>query len=483
MKLSKMAKTKKKGSFRRNVILTFVAISIISLGATGGISYFFVDLIGDFTTSESTTALQSQIQTNMDLTAEKTALVINQKLTNAESMIAALAEEAERLLSDESTYVPRRTYYDYFFEYGLPGEYPDDIAHDPNYDLNVSWTYSSWYVPPSTVADYQSYEDEKLARISNLDLMFQAVHEQLDFRWLYVAFKDTNMFINYPGSLLPIENRLIDPWYPTTDFFYTEVEAGEGAMVFVEPYFDPLEGVLLATIGRAIYFENGTLIGIVAGDITIADINQEILDVTVLTSGYAALVEGSLGQVVAHPEVPDEAYETGLPALTFVERNSDGSPALSSQNVDQIRSGSTGFLSYTRNGEDFILVYTPIGKANWICIIVVPVDEVLSAIPELETRIGEASTQATLFILTITIAGILIAAGVAIIISNQITGPLQYMMDLATKNVAAMIKQEPLDTLDLQVDTSYTSKDDEIGELARAFQGMLDSIKDDEPKQ
>lgn len=478
--LSKMARTKKKGSFRRNVILTFVTISIISLGVTGGISYFFVNLIGDFTTTESTNALESQIQTNMDLTGEKTALVINQKLTNAESMIAALAEEAEGLLSDESTYIPRRTYYDYYFEYGSPGEYPADTAYDPNYELNVSWTFSSWYVPPSTVADYQLYEDERLARISNIDQMFQSVHEQLDFRWLYVVFKDTNMFINYPGSLLPIENRLIDPWYPTTDFFYTEVEDGDGDMVFVEPYFDPLEGVLLVTIGRAIYFENGTLIGIVAGDITIADINQEVLDVTVLTSGYAALVESSLGLVVAHPEVPDEAYETGLPALTFVERNTDGSPALSSQDVDQIRSGATGFLRYTRDGEDFILVYTPVGKANWICVIVVPVDEVLSAIPELEARIEAANTQATLFILAITVAGIMIAAAVAVVISNQITGPLQYMMDLATKNVAAMIKQEPLDTLDLQVDTTYTSKDDEIGELARAFQGMLDSIKDDE---
>ncbi|MFW9888754.1 MAG: cache domain-containing protein, partial [Candidatus Thorarchaeota archaeon] len=360
------------------------------------------------------------------------------------------------------------------------GEYPADTAYDPNYELNVSWTFSSWYVPPSTVADYQLYEDEKLARISNIDQMFQSAHEQLAFRWLYVVFKDTNMFINYPGSLLPIENRLIDPWYPTTDFFYTEVEDGDGNMVFVEPYFDPLEGVLLVTIGRAIYFQNGTLIGIVAGDITIADINQEVLGLTVLTSGYAALVESSLGLVVAHPEVPDEAYETGLPALTFVERNTDGSPALSSQDVDQIRSGATGFLTYTRDGEDFILVYTPVGKANWICIIVVPVDEVLSAIPELEARIEAANTQATLFILAITVAGIIIAAAVAVVISNQITGPLQYMMDLATKNVAAMIKQEPLDALDLQVDTTYTSKDDEIGELARAFQGMLDSIKDDE---
>ncbi|MFW9807626.1 MAG: HAMP domain-containing protein, partial [Candidatus Thorarchaeota archaeon] len=38
----------------------------------------------------------------------------------------------------------------------------------------------------------------------------------------------------------------------------------------------------------------------------------------------------------------------------------------------------------------------------------------------------------------------------------------------------------PLDTGDLQVDTTFISKDDEIGELARAFQGMLDSIREDE---
>ncbi|MHA2303388.1 MAG: cache domain-containing protein [Candidatus Thorarchaeota archaeon] len=485
MKLSKMAKTKKKGSFRRNVILTFVAISIISLGATGGISYFFVDLIGNFTTTESTTALESQIQTNMDLTAEKTALVINQKLTNAESMIAALAEEAERLLSDESTYIPRRTYYDYFFEYGAPGEYPDDTVYDPNYDLNVSWTYSSWYAPPSALADYQNYENEKLRRISNLDFMFNAVHQQLDFRWLYVAFESDSMFINYPGSLLGGTDleRTADPWYATGDEWYTEIRDRSGVggeMVFVEPYYDPIDGVLLISIGRAIHFDNGTLIGVVAGDITIEDINQRILDVTVLESGYAALVEGTFGGVVAHPDVVDDDYLAGLPALTAVESNQDGGSALTSQEIDQVISGATGYLQYSKDGDEYLLAYTSVDKGGYICIIVVPLDEVLAAIPALEGRIDTATLQATMFILTITIAGIMIAAGVAVVISNQITGPLQYMMDLATKNVAAMIKQEPLDTLDLQVDTTYTSKDDEIGELARAFQGMLDSIKDDE---
>ncbi|MHA2433222.1 MAG: cache domain-containing protein [Candidatus Thorarchaeota archaeon] len=482
--MAQTIETKKKGSFRRNVILTFVTISILSLGATGAISYFFVDLIGDFTTGQSTTALDSQIQTNMLSTAEKTAEVINQTLTNAEAMVLAMAEECERVFRSDSTFEPREVYYDYFFEYGgPPGSYPDDTHYDAEYDINVSWNYSSWYVPGSNSSNYAAYEasnSDRLGRVSNLDFMFQAIHQQIDFRWLYLTFADNSMFINYPGSVLGGSDldRQLDPWYPVLDDWYTEIEAGDGNIVFVEPYYDPIDGVLLISIGKTVHYENGTLIGVIAGDITIEDINNKILDIAILDTGYAALVEQINRGVVAHPDVGRDEYIIGLPRRANVESNNDGSPT--NLNVDQVVSGQTGALEFTKDGDDYLLVYTPIGKANWICVIVVPLDEVLEAIPALESRIMAANTQATFFILSITVLGILVAASVAVAISNQITRPLQYMMDLATKNVTAMIRQDPLDTLDLQVDVTYTSKDDEIGELARAFQGMLDSIREDE---
>ncbi len=485
--MAKNIETKKKGSFRRNVILTFVTISIVSLGATGAISYFFVDLIGDFTTGQSSTALDSQIQTNMLSTAEKTAEVINQKLTNAESMVIAMAEECERIFSSDSTFEAREVYYDYFFEYGgPPGSFPDDTHYDPEYDINVSWNYSSWYIPGSNSSNYAAFEaiySDRLGRVSNLDFMFQAIHQQIDFRWLYLTFADDSMFINYPGSVLGGSDldRQLDPWYPVLDDWYTEIEAGDGDIVFVEPYYDPIDGVLLISIGKTVHHQNGSLIGVIAGDITIEDINSRVLDITILDTGYAALVEQVGRGVIAHPDLVPDDYLLGLPQLANVESNTDGSPT--DLNIDQVVSGSTGSLQFTKDNEDYLLAYTPVGKANWICVIVVPLDEVREAIPALEARIMSANTQATLFILTVTVIGILVAASVAVAISNQITRPLQYMMDLATKNVTAMIRQDPLDTLDLQVDVTYTSKDDEIGELARAFQGMLDSIREDEPNR
>ena len=52
----------------------------------------------------------------MDETAQKTALVINQKLASAEGMIAAAAEELEALFDLGSTYAHREVYYDLLFE-------------------------------------------------------------------------------------------------------------------------------------------------------------------------------------------------------------------------------------------------------------------------------------------------------------------------------------------------------------------------------
>ncbi len=71
--MAQSTQTKKKGKFRTNVILTFLVISLVSLSATGFVSITFVDLIGNFTFDQSSVALQTQIETNMEKTAEKTA--------------------------------------------------------------------------------------------------------------------------------------------------------------------------------------------------------------------------------------------------------------------------------------------------------------------------------------------------------------------------------------------------------------------------
>ena len=479
--------TKKKGKFRTNVILTFLVISLVSLSATGLISLTFVDLIGNSTTDQSSIALENQIQTNMVETAQKTALVINQKLASAEGMIAAAAEELESLFDAGSTYEYREVYYDLLFEDDAAAPAPADNHYDLSYGLNVSWDYSSWYVAGTDSTDFDAYETtnaDKLGRVSNLDYLFKAIHNQLDFRWLYVAFADDGLFINYPGSILgelTDPARAANPYDPRGEYWYQTIWDGEGDMVFVEPYYDEFDEVLLISIGKVVY-RNGYPFAVISGDITIEDIKEKVINVEVLESGYAFLVD-SVGGVVAHPEVGADDYITGLPYLTDVEINSDFTEAITEYHVALITSitpGASGTFRYTRNGAENILVYTQVGKGDYICVISVPLDEVLESIPLLEARIAEQNAQAASYIILVTMGGIVVAGIVAVAISNTITRPLQYLMDLAERNVAARIRDQPLDAGDLQVDATYIAQDDEIGELARAFQGMLDSIREDE---
>ncbi len=482
--------TKKKGKFRTTVILTFLVISIVSLAATGVISLTFVDLIGNSTRDQSSIALEDQIQTNMDETAQKTALVINQKLSSAEGMIAAAAEELEALFATGSTYADRAVYYDLLFEDDSVSPAPADNHYDANYGLNVSWDFSSWYIANTDSTNYNSsYADipanaDKLGRVSNIDYIFKAIRNQVEFRWLYIAFADDGLFINYPGSILGPQSdpaRLADPYDPRGEYWYQTIWDGDGDMVFVEPYYDEFDEVLLISIGKVVK-RNNIPLAVISGDITIEDIKEKVINVEVLESGYAFLLD-SIGGVVAHPEVEDDDYLTGLPDLRDVEVNPDFSEALTVNQVNQITSvaaGTSDTLRYTRGGDEHILVFTQVGKGDYICVISVPLDEVLESIPLLEARIAAQNAQAAAYIILVTFGGILIAGIVAVAISNTITRPLQYLMDLAERNVAARIRDQPLDSGDLQVDATYIAQDDEIGELARAFQGMLDSIRDEE---
>ncbi|MEM2143264.1 MAG: cache and HAMP domain-containing protein [Candidatus Thorarchaeota archaeon] len=492
--MATLTETRKKGSFKRNVIATSIVITVLSVAVTGFIALQFLDLMGVSAIGESSTALETQIRRHMNQTAVNNARVIDQKLANAEAMIRALAYECERILSPSSTYQPRAVYYDYFFEYAGPR--PADTHYDARYGINISWNYSSWYAPGTTSSNYSAYESAnagRLGRISNLDYMFQAAHAQMpDFRWLYLAFARDGLFINYPGSIVggTDTDRINEPYRPYLEEWYLQIRAGNGDVVFVEPYYDEIDGVLLISIGKAVYFrENNSLIGVISGDITIEDINQKILGVGILETGYAALVKRVVDPgpppseyvgVIAHREVPAEQYVAGLPPLSQVERNSDGTSALTQEQLDMLLAGGTGTFTYTRNGKQLVMAYAPIERGGYVCIIIAPMEEVLAAIPELQNTIRLNITRSILFILSITTLAVILAGIVTATVANQVTKPLQYLMDIALRNVSAIIRDKPLDTEDLRVDADYISKDDEIGELARAFQGMLDSIKGDE---
>ncbi|MFW9935529.1 MAG: HEAT repeat domain-containing protein [Candidatus Thorarchaeota archaeon] len=473
-------------SIRTNVIISYVLLALLFISVIGFLSIGFTDLIGTTTYDQSSDALQTQIRTNLQSQSGQIASIINQKFDNAESMVLMMANELEHILNG-SRYGSRDVYYDWFFEYNRSaGLVPSDTYYDASYQVWLSWSYASYYFPGSNHNNYlqRSAElNQTIESVASMDYIFQTIHVNApDFRWLYIAFAGSNLFINYPGSVVggTFAERMSDPYYPTTQPWYQEVILGQGDIVFTEPYFDEIDGVPLITIGRAVYYPNGTLMGTICGDISIQDIVDKILDFQILDTGYASLIT-STSLVIAHPEfIPTDPTEP-LPLLNEVEINFGGSSALSSSQITELTSGESGILSYTRDGQHRYLAYTPVEKGDYICLVIVPEAEAVASVAPLQSRMANAAFTTTLQVIILMV--ITLAASIAIgsLIAFYIVKPISRLTDLAVSLSTDKARKDILAGVEL--DPELLSKKDEIGQLTRAFASMVESVREEETER
>ncbi len=473
-------------SIRTNVLISYVLLALLFISVIGILSIGFTDLIGNTTYDQSTTALQTQIQTNLQSQSGQIASIIHQKFENAESMVLMMANELEHILND-SRYREREVYYDWFFEYDRsPGLVPTDTYYDTSYQVWLSWSYASYYFPGSNHTNYWERSakfNDTIESVAAMDYIFQTIHENApDFRWLYIAFADSNLFINYPGSVVggTLAERMADPYYPTTQPWYQEVVAGQGDIVFTEPYFDEIDGVPLITIGRAVYYPNGSLMGSICGDISIQDIVDKILDFQILDTGYASLIT-STSLVVAHPEYIPSDPSQPLPLISEVEINTDDSSALTGGQITQITSGNSDLLSYTRDGESRYLAYTPVEKGDYICLVIVPEAEAIASVAPLAGRMTVAISTTTLQVIVLMVITLVASIIIGTVIAFYIVKPISHLTDLAVSLSTDKARKDILAGVDL--DPELLSKKDEIGQLTRAFASMVDSVRVEETER
>jgi HAMP domain-containing protein len=395
-------------------------------------------------------------------------------------MVLAMANELEAIFAS-SRYGYRESYYDFCFEYNHsdPALAPTDTAYNSAYDVYLSWSYASYYFRASKYNNFtirSANLNETIERAANMDYIFQNIHDTApEFRWLYIAFAGFDLFINYPGSIVAGTDaeRDVESYLPTTQPWYSQVVAGNGDIVFTEPYFDEIDGVPLITIGRAVYYPNGTLMGTMCGDISIQDLVTQVESFDILETGYAAMIQ-STGMVVAHPEAGPT-----LPDIGDVEINAaDSSSALSSSQITDITSGEAGLLIYTRNLQDRYLAYRPVSKGDYICLVIVPVAEAIAAIAPLQQNILLASQTTTWQVLIIIVLIAVAALGIGLVIANSIMNPITRLTKLAVSLSTERARQDIMAGLDQELkDLGGTG---EIGDLTRAFRDMVDSVREEE---
>ncbi len=119
-------------------------------------------------------------------------------------------------------------------------------------------------------------------------------------------------------------------------------------------------------------------------------------------------------------------------------------------------------------------------STNFIMLNIVPKSEAIESVKILGSEINIKWSQT--FGVLFSIIGIAIAVSVAfgLLIANRIITPVKQL----TNSVAKLTHEDALVAVvksknDIQINSILEAQDDEIGDLTRAFKGMIESIRTD----
>ena len=294
--------------------------------------------------------------------------------------------------------------------------------------------------------EFVNWLDTNTSRLANPDIdpIFRKFTEEskhlvaLDggINSIFLASERTQMYYDNIGYRVDDSYRVGKrPWY-------------QDAVKQKGPSFDfdadYSSGQVLANYRLPIY-KNNRLIGVGGIDISLETITQMLQELEVYKSAQAMLV-GADGTILFHPDKEIMLKTTLGDYLGKEEEN------ITKNILDKER----GLATLDLNGEERTLVYSAFNKLNWIFVISVPEAEISGSLASL--------TNMSIIILLV---GFLILSFTMVFLANSIASPI--------KTLANRIKESILKgSLNLKLDLD--SKD-ELGDLSRAFNLMLSSLR------
>ncbi|RWZ60828.1 methyl-accepting chemotaxis protein [Halobacillus fulvus] len=274
------------------------------------------------------------------------------------------------------------------------------------------------------LADVESNRTEILAEFESTKLANPTMLN------VYMGDKASKEMLIYPETELP------DDYDPTTRGWYTEAIDKEGQVIWTEPYVDAATGDMVVSAARTIQGPNGVS-GVFSIDFTVSTLFSMIDHVKIGETGNGVLLSEQ-GMYLVHP---DEGK---------VGQSAEDSPYFSA-----VMNGDQGSFNYAVNDESKIASYATNPETGWKMIGEVNVSDFKE---EANQIIGPI-----VMVLTIVIG---IAVLIALLLTRYLTKPVKELQVLMSKAGEG----------DFSVH-AQSDRHDEIGDLYRDFQHMVESIR------
>ncbi len=422
------------------LIVPIVIIVAVSAGNMGVLGKNVAEISGD--------ALESEEYRSMtEITRTKSAY-IDEVFTKKGNDINTIAQFAEDIFNEriDVNYIP--SYYHTEFPIGF--EYEDSTE----YGTRISFDMSMYFLPnTSSLTSEATYFRDKSA---HLDVMFRQLKSNSpEYAWIYMGFEEQSMFRCFPYNQW--ENESYDatgrPWY--------RLAVSENKTVYTEPHMDAQGLGLMITIAKPVHFSNGTLIGVVACDLTIQSIQENILDTDILETGYAFLIDAE-GSTVSHPDLSSESTNT---IITNYALEGSGFGSI----LNQMHLNEEGTGTYTKDDVEWFINYKTISSTGYQFAVVVPVSEIIGPATSIRDRITSLiNTQVV--ILLVVLGAVVVAIGVTSnYVSKRIVTPIT--------NLTKMMNFVSKGSISREIPMEASSARDEITILTDSFQNLITMLR------
>jgi len=439
---------------------------VLGILATGGVALGTFAALGASQTQQVTSTLSDRLETSVSLLAEEQLInSVNEQAELANQSFSDVREEVESLarnwtaLQNQKTALNQSGYWNaqaklFQLEAGQFGNPADDT--------------SSVFIPAGVEIDNELMADINISAF--LDFYAPGILETQPSLLAVYAIDTRGITRYYPNINLA---SLLPPDFDATQRPYFEITSPlfnpERRTRWTIPYEDATGGGLVLTIASPVYIGE-KFNGVVAADMQLSEITNQVLDLKIGQTGYAFLLDDA-GRILSMPPAGYELF--GLDPDTFNNEEfakqtlfGEGSDQLQAI-VRRMAAGGNGLLVVDNGGVDTYISYAPIHANGYSLALVVPVSELQGAIITARNETRAQLSSGTRVLVVSMLFLLLMSIIISLAVGQVISAPIVRLTSVSNQIMEG----------DLNAKAEVVS-DDEIGTLSRAFNTMTSRLRD-----
>ena len=439
---------------------------ILGILATGGMALGVFSLFILSQTAQLTSALSGRLETSVSLLAEEQLIntvntqaeFANQSFKDVLDAVESLAQNWA-MLQGQKTVLGQGQYWD-----ATTGLIQLDGGHYGNSASDVS----SLFVPVGTTLSGSLIADINTS--AYLDFHAPAILQNNPAILAVYAIDPKGVTRYYPNIELA---TLLPPDFDATKRPYYQISIPllnprRGARWTI-PYVDAAGGGLVVTVGVPVYVDD-QFNGVVAGDMQLTKITEQVATLSLGQTGYAFLVDGA-GRLLSMPPAGFQLFgieEKDVNSEEFLEATIVGSGnAELKEATSRMVAGESGLIVTNVKGVDYYVSFAPITANSYSLALVVPVQElqtaILTARNETNALLDSGRKISAIILIGLLMVSVFISLGIGQVIAAPIVRLTQVANEIVEGNLSAQ---------------AQVPSKDEIGNLADAFNTMTSRLRE-----